>query len=157
MIERELQYRPSGAAEPRPIYVRIGTPVPWGKDWECTLTIEGFDVPYSHKCHQVDSVGAMLAALSIAPIAARSLAARGGRLTWLGEEDLHFSTTQLDTTGGAPSCPVGESERTGVDDVPGGAPGGPASDAGDMEDARLESREIVQRLFRPRTGSRPKE
>src|SRR5689334_8873936 len=126
MIERELQYWPPGAAEPRPIHVRIDTPVPWGEDWVCTLTIEGFDTPYSHKCPQVDSIGAVLEALSLAPIVARSLVAPGGRLTWLGEEDLHFSTRLLDTADDASARLVEDSDEADVDDGPGGAPGGPA-------------------------------
>jgi hypothetical protein len=95
-VERELEYWAPGATEPRLIRVHIGTPVqdfPTVTDtaWSCTLTIEGFEKPYSKRFYQVDAIGAMLAAAAIAPIELRSFVAPGGRLTWLESEVLGFA------------------------------------------------------------------
>jgi hypothetical protein len=100
-MERELEYWAPGAADPQPIRVRIGTPVQDvstadGVDWSCTLTIEGLDAPYSMRLYDVDAIGAMLAAATLAPAVLRSYVPPGGRLTRLGSEELGFpSLSQL--------------------------------------------------------------
>lgn len=101
MFTRELEYWPPGATEPRPIHVIVSTPlqnVPTvdDMDWSCTVSIEGFDEPCSMSCYQVDAIGVLLAAFMTADSEARRLA-RGGRVTWLGEEDLglpRFQTSE---------------------------------------------------------------
>jgi hypothetical protein len=92
---RELAYWPPGATEPIPIRVSIGIPEQDadGTDWSCTLSIDGFDKPCSMALPGTDAISALLRALSLAPHVLRSRTPSGGRLTWLGEEDLRFSTT----------------------------------------------------------------
>lgn len=91
MIERELEYWPPGAAAPTTIRVRIGAPEPADDgNYQSTLTIEGFDKPYRARFDQVDSLGALLAAAAIAPSTLAMRVAKGGRLTWLDQEDLGF-------------------------------------------------------------------
>jgi hypothetical protein len=92
-VERELDYWSPGATASQPIRVCIGTPaqdIPTagGVDWSCTLSIEGFERPYTQRFFQVDPLGAFLAATAIAPLVLRSFVPDGGRLTWLGREDL---------------------------------------------------------------------
>jgi hypothetical protein len=92
MFERQLEYWPPGAAAPRPIRVIVSAPVQDvptvdDPDWSCRVTIEGFDEPCSAPCYQVDAIGVLLAALAFADSEVRRLA-RGGRVTWLGNEDL---------------------------------------------------------------------
>ena len=92
MFERELEYWPPGATDSRPIRVIVSAPiqnVPTvdDMDWSCTVSIEGFDEPCSAPCIQVDAIGALLAAFAVADSEVRRLA-RGGRVTWLGHDDL---------------------------------------------------------------------
>lgn len=128
-MERELEYWAPGATEPRAIRVHIEIPVQdvataQGTDWSCRLRIAGFDEPYSMRFHQVDPIGAMLAAMAVAPAVLRSLMQHGGRLTWLGLEDLGFPLLsaptqdwQLNPSDGGPprrlSIRIGHPERIG--------------------------------------------
>lgn len=123
-MERELEYWPPGAAESTPIRVDVGIPVQDanGTDWSCTLTISGFDSPYSMAYPGVDAISALLAAISLAPHVLRSRTPAGGRLTWLGEEDLQFAT--LDTANGAPARRVRDGDEDDADEVLGGTSGG---------------------------------
>ncbi len=91
-MERQLEYWPPGATVPLPIHVHVGIPEPdaGGPDWSCTLTIDGFETPYVMSYPGVDALSALLRALRMAPIILRSRTPDGGRLTWLGDEDLGF-------------------------------------------------------------------
>lgn len=96
VMEREIEYWPPGATEPRTILVSIGMPVQDvpcvdGTDWSCTLTITGFDEPVSIRFPGVDALHAFLTAVSFAPLELR-LRAPDGRLAWLDEADLGFAT-----------------------------------------------------------------
>lgn len=91
MIERLLEYWPPMATEPVTIHVRIDAPEPTPEgNYQATLSIEGFDEPYSAPFDQVDSLGAVLAAAAIAPSILSMRAKEGGRLTWLEGADLGF-------------------------------------------------------------------
>lgn len=93
MMERQLDYWAPGAAQSTPIRVQIGTPEQHSEsEWECTLAIEGFPrTPfYSNGMHDADAMGALSYALAIAPLHLRLMVEHGGRLTWNGQEDLHF-------------------------------------------------------------------
>jgi hypothetical protein len=91
MIERLLEYWAPGATEPVTIRVCIGAPEPTVEgNYKSTLSIEGFDTPYSAPFIQVDSLGAVLAAASIAPVILYSNVEKGGRLTWLEGDELSF-------------------------------------------------------------------
>lgn len=91
MIERLLEYWAPGATAPVAIRVRIGAPEPTPEgNYQSTLSIEGFDKPYSAPFDQVDPLGAVLAAAAIAPSILFMLVKEGGRLTWLEGDDLGF-------------------------------------------------------------------
>lgn len=98
-MDRELQYLAPGATAPRPIRVSISIPVQnvttaGGTDWSCVLTIDGFPEAYSTPFCGVDAIQAMIFAMSTAPTAVESLtrSAGGGRVTFLGDENLGFPT-----------------------------------------------------------------
>lgn len=91
MIERELDYWAPEATGARPIRVHIGMPEPHpDHGWQCTITIAGFEQPYSRPLYESDAVGAMSTALAIAPFLLRTFVAHGGRLTYQGSEELGF-------------------------------------------------------------------
>ena len=92
---RDLEYWSSETSEARPIRVTITSPVlaneaTGGGDWSCTLSIEGFDGSYKRSFFNVDPLAALLSTAAIAPHVLRTFVAKGGRLTWLGNEDLGF-------------------------------------------------------------------
>ncbi len=91
MIERELEYWAPGATLAVTVRVTIGPPesTPEG-NYRSTLSIEGFPSPYTAPFEQVDSLGAVLAAASMAPVILYSRVERGGRLTWLEGDNLGF-------------------------------------------------------------------
>ena len=96
MIERLLEYWPVGATTSQPIRVSIGEPaqdVPCDDGtvaWSCVLTIEGFPEPYSHPVCGEDSMQALIIAVTMAAPAELARLAAGGRVTFLGSEDLGF-------------------------------------------------------------------
>ena len=91
MIERLLEYWAPGAAAPITIRVVIGAPEPTPEgNYQSTLSIEGFHKPYDAPFVQVDPLGAVLAAAAIAPSVLYRYVEKGGRLTWVGMNDLSF-------------------------------------------------------------------
>jgi len=89
-MERELEYLAPGAAVPVPIKVTIGPPFEDGETWYCPLAINGFAEEHEETVQSVDTIGAFLEGLYLAPIALRRLVEPGGRLTYLGNEDWRF-------------------------------------------------------------------
>jgi hypothetical protein len=91
MIERLLDHLPAGASAPVTIRVTVSAPVLRADGYfESTLSIEGLGKPYRAPFQQVDSLGALVAAASMAPIILYSRIGKGDRLTWLDGEDLGF-------------------------------------------------------------------
>lgn len=88
--ERELEYLAPGAPAPVPIKVAIRPPFQDGDTWFCTLTISGFGDDHARTVQHADTIGAIMEALYLAPIALRELTPAGGRLTYHGSEDLGF-------------------------------------------------------------------
>lgn len=68
----------------RPVVVTI-TVEPCGEDWTAVLAIEGLPERHRSEHPSVDSLGAVLAAVRVAPVV---LAGMAPGLTWMGEEDL---------------------------------------------------------------------
>ena len=95
-LMRTLQMTVAGSNDIRDIVVRIGLPerdpIPGG-DVRVLVEIDGFDEPYSRHFHGVDELQAFLAGCWIVPQILAVLAPAGARLTWLGEDDLGFSTS----------------------------------------------------------------
>lgn len=92
-LERDLEYRPPGAATSIPVRLRIGLPEPHPRHgWVSRITMEGFpSKPLDESAiYGVDPIQALSHALSIASILLRLWSDRGGRVTWQGEENLHL-------------------------------------------------------------------
>jgi hypothetical protein len=89
-MERELEYLAPGASAPVSIKVAISPPVQNDKTWSCTLTMKGLGDDHVMTVQHVDTLGAILEALYLAPIVLRQLVEPGGRLTCLGSEELGF-------------------------------------------------------------------
>lgn len=94
---RILDFDPPDGKPQRKITVSIGIPtVDAADNWSCQLEIAGFgETAYTKTFGGADALQALLGALEAAPLLLR-LDARGGCLTWLGEEDLGFSTRPED-------------------------------------------------------------
>jgi hypothetical protein len=91
MIERLLEYWPPGLAESVPVRVCIGAPesTPEG-NYQSTLSIEGLEFPYDEPFKEVDPLGAVLEAATMARFLLIMLTKGRGRLTWRGSHDLGF-------------------------------------------------------------------
>lgn len=92
-LTRSLEYTLPGIDGLREITVSIGAPErdpASGGDFRVLVEITGFDSPCSKYFHGVDAIQAMMMSLWIVPDLVRSLAGRGARVTWLGNEDLGF-------------------------------------------------------------------
>lgn len=90
MITRTIEYHPANGSPAQPITVTIGPVEPDphpGGDWQAWLKIEGFPEPYALPIYGVDGVQATHCALCLASVIVRSLAEKGSRLTFLGEDD----------------------------------------------------------------------
>ena len=70
--------------EGRPVVLTI-TVEPWGEDWRGVLEISGLHAPHRSEHPSIDSLGALLAAVRVAPVILASMAPG---ITWLGEADL---------------------------------------------------------------------
>ena len=91
MIERLLEYWAPQAAAPVTVRVTIGAPVPTPEgNYQSTLSFEGLGPPYAAPFEQVDPLGAVLTAASIAPVILHARVEKGGRLTWLEGDNLGF-------------------------------------------------------------------
>lgn len=91
MIERLLEYMAPRADAPVMVRVTIGAPLPTPEgNYQSTLSIEGLGPPYAAPFEQVDPLGAVLAAASIAPFILYGRVEKGGRLTWLEGNELGF-------------------------------------------------------------------
>jgi hypothetical protein len=89
-VVRELEYLAPGASAPVPIRVAISLPLQMGPKWSCMLRIKRAADEHVMPVHHADSIGAITEALYLAPIVLRQLVEPGGRLTYLGSEDLGF-------------------------------------------------------------------
>lgn len=88
---RTLEYWPRGATESRPIRVSISVPEPHPRyDWACTLTIDGFDEPYTKTFSGADAIQALTLTCGIVPDVLRYLTRNGGSVNWNGKEHLGF-------------------------------------------------------------------
>lgn len=98
-MQRELEFHPADGGPPRRVVVSFSVPAPSdssGEEWRCRLEIAGLrETPHVQDFPGVDALQALLSAIRIVPLLLR-LDARGGRLTWLGSEDLGFPHGQDD-------------------------------------------------------------
>jgi hypothetical protein len=89
-VVRELEYLAPRASASVPIKVVISLPLRTGTKWSCMLSIKGFADEHVMPVHHADSIGAITEALYRAPNVLQQLVEPGGRLTYLGSEDLGF-------------------------------------------------------------------
>jgi uncharacterized protein DUF6968 len=78
-------------SERREVVVQIGRPAPFpdtpDRDWYCPWVIQGLNTPVQHEAVGVDALQALLMALSGLRAELQSIG-RGGKLTWLDDDDL---------------------------------------------------------------------
>lgn len=89
-LERGLEYLAPGASALVSIKVAISPPFQDDERWSCMLTVKGFGEDHEETIQHADTIGAITEALCLAPIVLRRLVEPGGRLTYLGREDLGF-------------------------------------------------------------------
>ena len=94
-LTRELEYTPPESDTPRTVRVSVGVPEPDplpGGDFRVRVEIVGFDDAYAKYTFGVDAIQALILALGTVPDVVHALAG-GGRVTWLGYDDLGFRYT----------------------------------------------------------------
>lgn len=92
-LTRTLEWTREGVEGARAITVTVSAPERdpvTGGYFRVLVGISGFDQACSHYFHGLDAIQATLTGLWSVPDLVRSLAGRGGRVTWLGSEELGF-------------------------------------------------------------------
>jgi hypothetical protein len=101
IAEREIRFWPHGQRRSKKVLVRFGAPKSeTATDWSVTYEIigPGSKDKVSHTVWGVDAVQALVGALQLVPVELLGIArAKGGKMTFLGGDELRFAPGPIDT------------------------------------------------------------